>query len=518
VIVKRFFAAVMVALTVSACSSAGSGGPSGAPITGGDFHVAWNAQPATLDPVATTATTTRDIGSNIFEGLVALDAQYRPQPVLAQSFQVSPDFTKFDFTLRTNVTFHNGQKMTADDVIASVNRWMADAVTGRNFFAGAKVTSPAPDKVEITTPKPLFTGMLLLADASQPPVVMPASVIANKGPSGVGDIVGTGPYKLVEWRKDQFIHLEKYAGYTSPSGPPSGLAGEKKPGVDNLYYDIVPDASTRLSGLQTGQYQMAFYMSPDHLPQVQSDPNLATSIESNSLIGLVFNKKAGPMSNPTMRQAVQSAVDVNSVLKAGFSTEQFYQLNGALSTPTMAGSYTPAGTEAYNKPDLAKAKQLLQQAGYQGQTLRFLTTHDYDYMYNSAVVVQQQLKAIGVNVDLVVTDWATVLANRAKPDGWDMFITGFNFEPTPAAYIFLQPSWPGWTDDPAIQRAIAAVNASRSDEEAKGHYGDLQAAFYSYAAMVKFGDTAFLTGMQKSVGGYTKLVGPILYNVYKTQT
>jgi len=512
----KTIAGIAAAMMVAACS-AGAGGSSGPPISGGDFHVGWNAQPSTLDPVATTATTTRDIGSNIFEGLAALDANFQPQPVLAQSFKVSSDYTKFDFALRTDVTFHNGQKMTADDVIASVKRWISDAVTGKQFFFGSEVTSPSADMVEIATPKPLFTGMLLLADASQPLVVMPASAIAKKGASGVQDIVGTGPYKLAEWKKDQYIRLEKYVGYKSPSGTPSGLAGQKKPMVDNLYYDIVPDASTRLSGLQTGQYQMAFYMSPDHLTQLRNDPNLTSSIEPGGFTGLVFNKKAGLMSNVSMRKAVQSAIDDNAIQKAGYTSEQFYQLNGALSLPNMRGTYTQAGTESYNKQDVEKAKQLVQQAGYQGQTLRFLTTHDYDYMYNEAVVIQQELKAIGVNVDLVVTDWATVLANRAKPDAWDMFITGFNVEPTPIAYIFLQPSWPGWTDDPAIQQAMAAVNASKSEDEAKTHYGDLQSAFYNYVAMAKFGDNSFLTGMQKSVGGYTRLVGPILYNIYKTQ-
>jgi peptide/nickel transport system substrate-binding protein len=117
----------------------------------------------------------------------------------------------------------------------------------------------------------------------------------------------------------------------------------------------------------------------------------------------------------------------------------------------------------------------------------------------------------------VVTDWATVLANRAKPDAWDMFITGFNFAPTPIAYIFLQPSWPGWTDDPEIQQAMAAVNASKSEDEAKTQYADLQSAFYNYVAVAKFGDNSFLAGVQKSIGGHTRLVGPILYNIYKTQ-
>src|ERR1700716_1593347 len=220
-------------MMVAACS-AGAGGSSGPPISGGDFHVGWNAQPSTLDPVATTptttpdirshnfprppapvatpATTTRDIGSNIFEGLAALDANFQPQPVLAQSFKVSSDYTKFDFTLRTDVTFHNGQKMTVDDVIASVKRWISDAVTGKQFFSGSQVTSPSAGVVQIATQKPLFTGMLLLADASQPLVVMPASAIAKKGASGVQDIVGTGPYKLAEGKKGQYIRLEKYVG------------------------------------------------------------------------------------------------------------------------------------------------------------------------------------------------------------------------------------------------------------------------------------------------------------------
>jgi peptide/nickel transport system substrate-binding protein len=287
--------------------------------------------------------------------------------------------------------------------------------------------------------------------------------------------------------------------------------------VDNLYFDIVPDASTRLSGLQTGQYKIAINMAVDHAAQVKSDPNLKPLAESGNFTGLVFNKKAGPMVNQALRKAVFTAIDPVAILKAGQSNEQFYKISGTLSQPEMADSYTQAGLENYNKPDLNKAKQLIQDAGYHGETLRFLTTHDYDYMYNGAVVVQEELKAIGVNVDLRVTDWATVLANRAKPEAWDLFITGWSVEPTPLAYIFLQPTWPGWTDDPAITQAMAAVNSASNAEEAKAHYAELQKSFYDYVAIAKFGDISSLTGIKKSVGGYDHLVGPILYNVYETQ-
>lgn len=510
-------AAAVLATGVVACSAGGAGGASGPPIVGGDFHVAWNAQPPTLDPVASTAYAVRDIANNVFEGLVAMDAKYQPQPVLAQSYTVSPDHTKFDFTLRTDVTFHNGQAMTVDDVLASINRWISDSVIGKQFFTGSQVTSPGPNMVRIAAPQKLFTGLELLADPSQPLVVMPATAIAKKGPAGVTDIIGTGPYQFVDWRKDQYIQLKKFPGYKSPSGPTSGLAGEKKPMVDNLFFDVVPDASTRLSGLQTSQYKMAFNMATDNAAQLQGDPTLTQIAEPGNFTGVVFNKKAGPMADLNLRKAVLAAIDPKAILQAGYASDEFFKLNGALSQPEMAGSYTQAGLDGYAKPDPAKAKQLLQQSGYQGQALRFLTTHDYDYMYNGAVVIQQELKAIGVNVDLVVTDWATVLANRVKPEAYDMFITGWSFEPTPLAYTFLQPTWAGWTDNPAMRQAMVAVNGSANEQEAKTHYDELQQAFYDYVAIAKFGDVSALTGMKKSVGGYNHLVGPILYNVYETQ-
>src|SRR5215216_8175247 len=149
--------------------------------------------------------------------------------------------------------------------------------------------------------------------------------------------------------------------------------------------------------------------------------------------------------------------------------------------------HSTAGEEHYNvnAPDLAKQK--LQEAGYDGEPLRFMTTQEYSYMYGEAIVAQQQLEAVGITVDLQVMDWATVLERRAKPEEWDMFSTGHGFVPDPSqiSYVGQMNQYPGWWSSESSLALASQLLAGADFDTRKGIWEQIQTAAYTEIPAIK---------------------------------
>lgn len=520
-----------LALTLVACSGGGdtgddqtngtddaATGDAGEATDGGDINIAWPSQPTTLDPVATPATSPNFIAYNVFEGLVALDGNFEVQPVLAESYDINEDFTTFSFTMREGVKFHNGDTMEIDDVVASVERWIEDTSAGQAYFADAEVTSEG-NVVEITVPETLYTGIYHLSQPTQQLVVMPAESVEKKGEDGVPleDLIGTGPFAIESMTVDQNVTLERFEDYTARDGAPSGVTGEKVAHADRLIFNIVPDATTRLNGIESGQYDYATDIPADNAAQLESNPNITLNTLSSGILSVVFDKAEGPLANQTLRQAVQAALKIDDIMLATYNNEDYFDLNGALAGPEQSDWYTEAGLDKYNQQDAELAAQLVEESGYNGEPIIFLTTRDYAYMYNSAVVVSEQLQELGLNIQLEVTDWGTILTKIYEPESFDMFITDFLRRPVPPAYTYFNPTYAGSTDDPGIAAAIDAINAATSTEEGLAAMDDLQAAHYEYVPVVKFGDIRSITAQQNTVDGFVPFIGPVFYGSYRTQ-
>lgn len=520
--------AAILALTLAACSGGESPGGgdgtgsgngatdgSGEVTEGGEINIAWPSQPTTLDPVATPATSPNFIAYNVFEGIIALDGNFAVQPVLAESYEVNDDFTAFSFTMRSDVLFHNGEPMVIDDVVASIERWITDTSAGQAYFADAEVTS-SDDVVTITVPETLYTGLFHLAQPTQQLVVMPAASIAAKDDTGVPTelLIGTGPFAIESMTVDQNVTLSRFDDYVARDGEASGVTGEKIAHADTLVFNIVPDATTRLNGIQSGQYDYATDIPADNVAQLEADPSITVNTLSSGILSLVFDKAEGPMADVQLRQAVQAALNIDDIMISTYNSEDYFDLNGALAGPEQADWYTEAGLDHYNQQDLDLAAQLIEESDYDGEPIIFLTTRDYAYMYNSAVVVAEQLESIGLNIDLEVTDWGTILTKIYEPESFDMFVTDFLRRPVPLAYTFFNSTYAGSTDDPAITSAIAEINAATTAEEGLAAQEALQAAFYEYVPVVKFGDIRSITAQRDTVGGFIPFIGPVFYGSY----
>lgn len=487
--------------------------PEGAEESESSVTLAWNSQPPTLDPHVTNTNVVRDLARPIFEQLVTFDGDYEPAPMLAESFEESDDGSVITFYLREGVIFHNGEEMTADDVVASMEKWQSTGAAQADL-GGSTWEALDEYTVEVTVEEPSVAIMYRIADVTQAAAIMPEEVIEGAGSTGVEEYIGTGPFQVEEWQYDSYIHLTKFDDYQALDSDPDGLTGRKEAMVDDIFVQFVTDDSTRVNGLISGEYDYAYELSFDSFDQLENAENIVTDVWPFGFQTLVFNKQ-GIFEDVDLRQAVNYALDNEDLLSLAFTSEEFYSLEPAFMRPEQVSWYTDAGSENYNITDPDRAQELLEEAGYEGEEITILTSSDYSYHYDSAIITQEVLESIGMNVTLDVTDWATLLDRRADPELWDIFYTQFTTVPTPLAYPFLdsEAEYPGWTNNPDIDRLLDEIRNAPSQEESTAAFEELQAEIWEDLPVINVGMTNFISGYSEDVEGYSEFMGPIFWNM-----
>ena len=483
-----------------------------------ELRFAINAQPPTLDPLISTADATRDVILQVFEPLVTHNSSLQPEPMLAESFEESDDGKTITFNLREGVKFHNGDEMTAEDVVVSMERWLEHSSRAKAAFSNATFEAEDDYTVLLKMEGPNRIALSVLSSPTQMPAIMPKEIVESAGEEGVDELIGTGPYKFEEWKQDQYIKLTRFDDYQPSSDPSDGPAGKREAFIKDLYFMVVTDSSTRVAGIQTGEYDIAMQIPFDNYDQLEDDPNIKTYTAPDGFDLLVFNNKEGILADVTMRQAIAATLDLEAILHSALSNEVFYNLNPGLMLEEQTDWYSDAGKEVYNQQDLDKTEQLLEEAGYDGETITLLTSREYMNQYNASVVIKEQLEQAGMNVELEVYDWATVQEIRSDPSAYNAFITGFSISTDPTQFIFLDSKneWDGWTESDEIDRILDEIRSSTTQEEAMELNAELQEEFWSYLPGIKFGDKNFLYAISEDVEGFQDINGVMLWNVKKS--
>ena len=319
--------------------------------------------------------------------------------------------------------FHNGQELVADDVVASLSRWGKQSIYGKDLFS--QVTSlKALDKytVELTLKERTPVVLMNLAQPSSFAAIYPKE-IAEKFPPAtkVTEFIGTGPYRFVEWKPDQHVRVARFDAYKARTEKANGYGGAKQAYADEIRWVPVPDVASRVAQMETGELDYADDLSADAYDRLLKSPTARPVIGKLYLwIIMVLNKKEGLMTNQKLRQAMQAALDMESVMKvAAGGRSEFFRLGSSLVPPEVVAWHTNLPGLPYNIKDKARAKALLQEAGYKGEPIRVLTSQEYKWMYDTAIVTKQQLEEIGMNVELIVVDYATLIQRRNNPTTWD---------------------------------------------------------------------------------------------------
>lgn len=464
---------------------------------GGEIKVAINAQPPTLDPHMTTAGATSDISKMAFEALLTIDSKYNPVPMLAEDYEVNDNNTVFTFYLRKGVKFHNGKEMTAEDVVASMNRWKELSGVASNTFGDAEFVAIDDYTVQIELDEPSGIAIGVMASNEQFAAIMPKEVIESAPVEGVTEFIGTGPYQFVEWKQDQYIHYTRYEDYQPVDREPDGISGRKVAYIDDVYYYIVTDPSTRLAGLQSGEYDIAYALPSDNYDMLMAAEDIEVQSLYSSNIDLLYNKRGGLMQNPLMRKAVNALLDIDEIMKAALVNENIYRLDASYMSIDIEQWATEVGKEFYNMKDPELAKQLFEEAGYNGEEIVLMTTRDYEQYYNASVVIKEQLDQIGVNAILEVYDWPTIVERREESDTWDLFVNAYPFKADPTQLLQLNPSFAGGINDPKADELMDAIRKATSQEEAREKWEELQYyAWSEYLPMTKLGSQAGMYGVR----------------------
>ncbi len=474
--------------------------------------IATIGDPGSLDPMPFTADLVSEIDQHIHETLYIFDPSLQFHPVLAAAMpEVSPDGRDYTIRLRTDARFHDGTMMNADDVAASLQRWLRLSPRGRLGGEYVEtVTAADAATVRLHLKKPYAPLLALLAYPNGAAAIMPRRLAT--APDPLREFIGTGPYSLIEYKPDQYVRLAKFPQYASPPGTPNGYAGRRQALIDELRFVPVPNPTTRADGLLSGQFHFADLLTPESHARLANAPNVRPgTVDSPNSSIMIFNTKAGVMSNVLLRRAAQAAVVPEDMLAAAFGDKSKWRLQGSI-YPQGTAYYDPT-SPGYNMKDPARARALLKEAGYDGKPVRFLVTTQYDYMYKIGQVAQANLEDVGFKVELQVMDWATLLQKRTNETLWEGFIAAHSVVADPTLITIMNPTYPGWWDSPDKRAALDAFVTETDQAKRIEIWKRIQAIFYRDVPTIKLGEWYFLYGISSKLTGYTPQSWPCFWNV-----
>ena len=381
----------------SATQSSGSSQAAAAPST---LIVDLQGDAATLDPGKQYDTNSYDVYRNIFDNLLQRDPTTGAiGPDIATAWK-SASPTEWQFTIRSDVKFSNGDPLTAADAAFSINRILDKTFNSpqyANFSAIKSATAASPTELDIMTSAPYPALLAQLVNLS---IVPQKYVQANPGTYFNEHPVGTGPYELAQWVKGDHVTLKANPDYWNG-----------KPYFANVTFRAVPEDATRVADLQSGKAQLALGLTSDDAPAIKSAPNLQLLTGPTERVAyMAFNALGpSPLKDVRLREAIAYAIDTKSLidnLLSGYGKQV-----PELLTPLHVGYDPKIPGYPY---DPAKAKQLLAAAGdSSGLNLTFTTSPTYDQRIVQAI--QGELQQVGVTVKIQSYDFATYLNKVQSP-------------------------------------------------------------------------------------------------------
>ena len=499
--------------TVSPTAAAAAAAPAAQPKKGGSLKVGIFGEAPSIDPQFSTATITRNLSSHLFEGLFCTDLRFQPKLDLAETYEMSKDGKTATFKLRKGVTFHNGKEMTSADIVASLRRFTTLANRGKAIAARLDDIK-GRDKYTVVMTFKQPTGRLPLFLASGEGIMMPEEIATKYMKDQLKEYVGTGPFKFVERQPDRFTRLARFDNYAVQPGEPNGWVGRKTAYLDEILVMPVPEDSVRADGVITGEYHFGELLNPDSYDSLKSNSNVnAYIVKPYFWSAIHFNKKQGMFTDVKMRKAFKLAIDLEPGWRAAWGRPEFLRMQPAMGSPETSW-YTEATMGEYNKKDPDQAKALLREAGYKGEPVRWLTTKEYSYNYNFALATKSQLEAAGFKVDLQLVDWATLIQRRAKPELFDVFVTGHDTPNHPVLAPFMNPAWPGWWDTPEKNKLYNDLFAEVDDKKANALVEDMERLVMKEVPYVKIGEYFGLRGTRKELKGYVNPVHFFFWNCW----
>ncbi len=380
------------------------------------LRVAPHAALRVLDPITTPAYVTRNHGYLIYDTLFSIDAQYRPQPQMIKDWSVSDDKLTYLFTLRDGLAFHDGAPVTAEDCVASVMRWSKRDVIGLRIAAATDtITASDARTFKIVLKQPF--GPLIEAfskPSSVPLFIMPKRIAETPADRALTDTIGSGPFKFIasEFQPGVRWVYERNTAYVPRSEPPSALSGGKVVHVDRIEAIWFPSRQTAVNALQKGEIDLIENLTPDQRSLYEGNTEIVILRKAGPNQDTIrMNWAQPPFNNLKIRQAVQAAVSQRYYMDAVVGDPASYELCGAMfGCGTTLETF--AGVVNKGEPDLARAKALLKESGYNGEKVVIITPGDVPSFSALAPMTQQVLRSIGMTAEIQALEWSAFLQRR----------------------------------------------------------------------------------------------------------
>jgi peptide/nickel transport system substrate-binding protein len=534
-------AVASLSLVLAACdsSSGGASGATGNPVTGGTLTYAINTDADCLDPHQSPADVAGFFARPIVDSLVSLDAAGKIYPWLATSWTTSPDGKAYTFSLRTDVTFSDGEPFDAAAVKANFDHIAAKTTKSQYAaslfgpYAGTDVVDPYTVKVRFTQP---FAPFLQAASTAYLGIYSPKALAdnADKLCAGGPVAVGSGPFTFTGYTKGQSVVLTRNPGYAwaPPTAQHTGPAH-----LQTVTFRILPENSTRLGALTSGQVDVAKPLPPANAKTVGDTPNLSIErpVSPGSVYSLYLNTRSAPLDDQRVRTAIQRGIDVGADVKAIY----FGQLDRAwspLSPVTPAYDKTLENSWPY---DPAKSAQLLDEAGWTGRDAGGYRTKDGRRLTLSwpslpagdakesrdvlAQAIQADLKKIGVEAQHPPLDVGTYSAKANAGDFHLLDLSWARFEPDVLRSFFNSASGPpkgqnaSFLKDPEVDTWTNAGAATADERLRAVDYAGVQHKVIDIAAVVPLYVPNRIVGVSKRVKGlsFDPNAWSLLYDVWR---
>jgi peptide/nickel transport system substrate-binding protein len=374
-----------------------------------------------IDPHFSMTNISRNFGGAVFDQLYGTTSQSVAHPQMAEGHVVEDGYKRWRIRLREGLMWHDGEKVLARDCVASIRRWGNRDVLGREIMALAdEISAPDDRTIELRLKKPFPR---LPESLGKPGAYMPAMMperLAKTDPfKQIPEVIGSGPFRYVASERLQGVRnvFERFDKYVPrPSGTPDRGAGPKIVHFDRVVWTTMPDSGTALVALQKGEQDWWEFASQDLIPLIRKDRNLRGEVletEGNYMF-VRFDHLQPPFNRPEMRQVIMRAINQADFAAAVGGGDEFAR-PGVGFYPHGMPDATDAGMAASRKPFTdAEARAALKAAGYNGEKIVQITPGDYPNVKAASEVLTDLLKRIGINLDNVTMDWATMTIRVIK--------------------------------------------------------------------------------------------------------
>lgn len=427
------------------------------------ISIAMKADPKTLDPQKSIDTMSNKSITLIYDTLLDLDENLNLKLNLAESWERLDDCNVV-FHLKKGVKFHNGEELKAEDVKFTLERAASSPQTLYLFKPITKVTVIDDYTVQVTTDKP-FGALLNNLAAVQGGIVSKKAVL-EYGDDYVNHPVGTGQYKLKEWLPGNRIVFEGFKD-----------AYQGAPNFEELTYLTIPEVSNRMIALETGEVDVAFDIGIMDKETIENSNNLElVEVESPALLYLGFDQTNPIYQNKKLREAIAYAIDNQTFVDVVFRGSA---VTGDSPLPKASPAYN-GNVKKYNQ-DIEKAKKLLAEAGYPNGLDIELWCMDDGPRVDMCVIIQDQLKKIGINVEIKIFEFGAYVSKTALPNK-ELYFLSWNSsgDGDVALYPLFHSSQHGapgnrsFYSNKEVDKLLDKARVSVDEEERKSLYKEVQ--------------------------------------------